>query len=164
MRSHSLGGIPAGNDPSSFERSFNTPSSSEPNRARFIMFPLGMNSGSVMCAKSGIPSLPRLNWSGNLPPSAARSAKKAEREFNEKVRVEEELRRARQKFAEMDADGNGTLSRDEMGELSRWVMASFSKDTAALSAAQQEAEVDKLIATVERRRRVRPRSSFHRLS
>ena len=81
--------------------------------------------------------------------SAARSANKAQREFNEKVRVEEELRRARQKFAEMDADGNGTLSRDEMGELSRWAMASFSKDTAALSAAQQEAEVDKLIATVD---------------
>ena len=34
-------------------------------------------------------------------------------------------------------DGNGTLDSDEMGELSRWVMASFSKDTAALSAAQQ---------------------------
>ena len=45
-------------------------------------------------------------------------------------------------FDEMDADKNGTLSRDEIASLSKWVLSSFlaSEQTLQLSAAQQEAE------------------------
>ena len=43
----------------------------------------------------------------------------------EAVLIEKELRRARKKFDQMDADGNGTLDGEEMERLANWVFDSF---------------------------------------
>jgi hypothetical protein len=91
----------------------------------------------------------KLRGSLRVDPSV-RAAAQAEHAKKESAVV----KAARQKFDEMDTDGNGTLDKAEVGELSRWALSSFlkSEDSLQLTAAQQAAAIDKLMSTVDRNR------------
>ena len=62
----------------------------------------------------------------------------------EKKVLEKELKRARKKFDQMDADGSGTLEGEELKQLAEWVFESFHIAGAPLSDAQREKEAAKL--------------------
>ena len=69
--------------------------------------------------------------------------------WREAAMVDKELVRARKKFNQLDGDGNGCLAGDELAELARWVFDSFHPDGQALTEAQQEAEVEKLLRRLD---------------
>jgi len=83
---------------------------------------------------------------------SVRAAAQAEHAKKESAVVTAEVKAARQKFDEMDTDGNGTLDKAEVGELSRWALTSFlkSEDTLQLTPTQQAAEVDKLMVDTDK--------------
>ena len=62
----------------------------------------------------------------------------------EKKRLENELKRARKKFDQMDADGSGTLEGAELEELANWVFDSFHIGGEQISAEQKQKEAAKL--------------------
>jgi hypothetical protein len=84
--------------------------------------------------------------------AAKRAAAQAARDAADEAEREEELRRAREKFKEVDVDGNGTLDRDEVRHLAEWVLRSFLKSgqqNVVITQGQLEQEVDKLLAQAD---------------
>lgn len=96
------------------------------------------------------PSL--LSTAGKSPGSlrisaSARAAARAVQKATDRAALTEELDRARKKFSEMDVDGSGSLSRDEVAELAQWSLRSFLKsggDGVEMTAEQVDAETDKV--------------------
>jgi hypothetical protein len=62
----------------------------------------------------------------------------------EKKLQEKELKRARKKFEQMDADGNGTLEGDELAQLAVWVFDSFHVNGEPISDERKAKEAAKL--------------------
>ena len=94
----------------------------------------------------------RTNLRTNLRITAAeRAATDAAREAADAAARAEELARAREKFVELDADGSGSLDREEVTALAEWLLTNFGKSHghAALSAAQIDDETTKLIAQAD---------------
>ena len=58
--------------------------------------------------------------------------------------IDKELKRARKKFKQMDADGSGFLDGNELEELARWVFRSFHPGGEPLSEQQLTKEAAKL--------------------
>lgn len=62
----------------------------------------------------------------------------------ERRRQEKELKRARKKFDQMDADGSGTLEGDELQQLAIWVFGSFHVGGEPISDERKQKEAEKL--------------------
>ena len=79
---------------------------------------------------------------------AQRKAKEAKQEAEDQAAVEQQLSLARQRFDEMDADGNGSLDREEVAPLALWALETLETE-AEMTAAQKDAETDKLMALAD---------------
>ena len=70
-------------------------------------------------------------------------------EQQDAAELSQQLRRARKKFDQLDADGNGFLSGEEIHNLALWVFGSFNPGEKALPKAIREAEANKLMGRLD---------------
>lgn len=76
---------------------------------------------------------------------AQRKAKEAKQEAEDEAVVEQQLELARQKFDEIDQDGNGSLDREEIAPLALWALEMLETEAAQMTSAQKDAETDTLM-------------------
>ena len=78
-----------------------------------------LSNTSANSNKKGVPALRGKTGKGGPPPLPNDWL------YEEERAVKKALRRARKKFDQLDADGNGKLDGDELSELATWVFSSF---------------------------------------
>ena len=81
-----------------------------------------------------------------------RASMRAEAAQKQSAVVAHEIEVARQKFSEMDKDGNGVLDKNELSKLCEWSFDSFLKNEGNLvvSPEQRRAQTDKLMAAADK--------------